>query len=126
MAVDDEEAIRRMYQRILTKFGYVVDCCESGEAFLARLKDQTPDLILLDMCLPGIDGLELLQLIKVMAPATPVLVVTGLNDVVQGRAALAAGASDYICKPLEWSRLHQTIALFLALKPVGTQGEKPA
>ena len=100
LIVEDEADIRDLLEHTLAKEGFAVQACASGEEGLQHLKRKAPDLVLLDLMLPGIDGLEVCRQIKAMPGVKcPVLMVTARgseSDIVHG---LELGADDYIVKP---------------------------
>ena len=99
LVVDDEPAIARLVRAKLTIDGFQVTTAASGEACLAMLEDERPDLIVLDLMMPGIDGFETLRRIRQIAPIPVIMLTarTGDSDTVRG---LQSGADDYITKPL--------------------------
>ncbi|NQT86145.1 response regulator [bacterium] len=101
LAVDDEEDILELVAYNLMKDGYRVSCVTSGEAALAAAQTRPPDLILLDLMLPGVDGLEVCRLLK-RDPATahiPVVMLTAKGEESDIVAGLELGADDYVTKP---------------------------
>ena len=101
LVVDDEEDILELLSHILSKEGYKVRCAVSGEEALARVKSEIPDLIVLDLMLPGIDGFEVARRLKEDAKTShlPIIMLTAKteeSDVVTG---LEIGAHDYVTKP---------------------------
>ncbi len=103
LVVDDNEANRQMLSRRLGERGYLVDTVEAGEAALSRLEATGYDAVLLDVVMPGLGGLEVLERVRGRWPASdlPVIMVTACDkpeDVVE---ALRRGASDYLTKPLD-------------------------
>jgi DNA-binding NtrC family response regulator len=99
--VDDESEIREGLELLLTTEGYSVTCAETGEAGLALLETHPFDLLLLDVSLPGRDGLDLLQEIRRRDPHLAVVLITAYGSIDMARAAFKNGAQDYITKP--WS-----------------------
>ncbi len=101
LVVDDEAMARTMASKLLEKAGYHTEAVESGDECLRFVASQKPDAILLDMSMPGMTGLEVLEKLRSGASsrAIPVLLVTskGQADVVRQAAAL--GVSDFIVKP---------------------------
>jgi two-component system phosphate regulon response regulator PhoB len=101
LVVDDEEDIRELVEYNLAKEGYQVLCAATGEAGLSIARNKLPDLIVLDLMLPGIDGLEVCKALKANSKTSqiPVLMLTAKvedSDIVTG---LEVGADDYIAKP---------------------------
>jgi two-component system response regulator MprA len=105
LVVDDDAPIRRMLDRTLSAVGYVVESAADGGAALAAVERSAPDLIVLDVSMPGLDGLAVCRRLRARGLATPVLLLTardGLHDRVEG---LDAGADDYVVKPFETEEL---------------------
>jgi two-component system, NtrC family, nitrogen regulation response regulator NtrX len=105
MIVDDEEGIRESLSGIFEDEGYEVLTAGSGEEALRALKEQTPDVILLDVWLPGIDGLETLKEIKDVKPNLPVIMISGHGNIELALKATKAGAYDFLEKPLSLERV---------------------
>ncbi|MGE5295543.1 MAG: response regulator [Solirubrobacterales bacterium] len=101
LVVDDEEDIRELVQLNLDREGYRVLTCETGEQALAVAKAKTPDLIVLDLMLPGIDGLEVCKRLKADSGLReiPVVMLTAKGEESDIVAGLELGADDYITKP---------------------------
>lgn len=101
LVVDDEEDIRELVQLNLDREGYRVLTCETGEQALAVARAQTPDLIVLDLMLPGIDGLEVCKRLKADSnlQEIPVVMLTAKGEESDIVAGLELGADDYITKP---------------------------
>jgi len=98
LVVDDEPQLRRTMKATLTDLGYCVIEAKSGEEAIDRLRHETPDLILLDMNMPGIGGLETCRAIR-EASEVPIVVVSVRNTEQDKVQALDAGADDYVTKP---------------------------
>ncbi|HNS20737.1 MAG TPA: response regulator [Sedimentisphaerales bacterium] len=101
LVVDDEEDIRELVELNLDREGYRVLTCETGEQALAVARAQTPDLIVLDLMLPGIDGLEVCKRLKAnpTLQQIPVVMLTAKGEESDIVAGLELGADDYITKP---------------------------
>ncbi len=101
LVVDDEEDIRELVQLNLDREGYRVLTCETGEQALAVARAQTPDLMVLDLMLPGIDGLEVCKRLKADSTLQqiPVVMLTAKGEESDIVAGLELGADDYITKP---------------------------
>ena len=103
LAADDDRVNRRLIEQILTGAGYRVLAADSGASALAILDDATPDLILLDVMMPGMDGYQVCTEIQREAKHSliPVVFLTGLNDKQDRARGFAAGAVDYVNKPID-------------------------
>jgi two-component system cell cycle response regulator len=101
MVVDDEVQILTLMEVTLQRRGYTVFKARNAAAALAMLDSLTPDLFILDVMMPGMDGIELCKAIRTR-PATahtPVLMVSALNDPITIKRGVEAGANDYLQKP---------------------------
>ncbi len=105
MVVDDERMIRWSIQQALSKDGHAVATVESGEEAVAQATDEMPDLVFLDITLPGIDGLEVLRRLKAADPSVTVVMVTATEDLKTAVEAMRLGAYDYVSKPFDLDRL---------------------
>ncbi len=105
LVVDDEEGIRESLSGIITDEGYRVASVESGEDALKYIQMEAPELIFLDVWLPGIDGLETLKKIKASMPDVAVVMISGHGTIETAVKATAAGAYDFIEKPLSLERV---------------------
>ena len=98
MVVDDEQAILRMLSRTLEPEGYGVILADNGSSALALLEECRPDLVILDIMMPGLDGFQVLDLIR-QRSNIPVIMLTARGEVTTLRDALSLGADDYVKKP---------------------------
>jgi len=105
LIVDDEEGIRETLSGIFQDEGYNVITAGSGEEALKILKEQSPDLVLLDVWLSGIDGIETLQEIKKTNPELPVVIISGHGNIELAVKATRVGAYDFLEKPLSLERV---------------------
>lgn len=101
LAVDDDASVRRMLQILLTNAGYRVSLASTGEEALAYLELVTPDLVLMDVSLPGLSGRQVMERIKsdLERPFIPVILITGHSDQESKVAALDAGATTSWLSP---------------------------
>jgi two-component system phosphate regulon response regulator OmpR len=97
--VDDDPELRRLLSTYLGDQGYEVRCMADGAQLMARLESQRPDLLVLDLMLPGDDGLSLLRRLRDGADDLPVLMLTARADAVDRIIGLEQGADDYLAKP---------------------------
>ncbi len=105
LVVDDEERVRDSVRVILTDEGFAVIEAPDGENALAKAVTDNPDVILLDIWMPGIDGLEVLQSIKQQDESLPVIIMSGHGDIETAVKATKLGAFDFLEKPLSIDRL---------------------
>jgi len=105
LIVDDEKNIRRTLAMILQADGYAVRQAESGEAALALLTEAPAELVLLDVCLPGQDGIETLRAIRAQEAAPAVIMISGQASIAQAVSATRLGAFDFLEKPLSKERV---------------------
>ena len=103
--VDDEEAIRRSAAFMLKTSGFAVRTFASGDEFLLAAKDLPPGCVLLDILMPGADGLAVQQALNERGSTLPVVMLTGHGDIAMSVRALKSGAVDFIEKPFEKSEL---------------------
>ncbi|MBI2883007.1 MAG: response regulator [Candidatus Methylomirabilis oxyfera] len=102
LLVDDEPEIRRLLSRHLQRLGYTVREAEDGEAATALVKVEIPAVVITDMAMPRMNGLELLEKLRSMDPGLPVIVLTGHGSLDNVIAAMRRGAAfDYLLKPLQ-------------------------
>jgi CheY-like chemotaxis protein len=111
LVVDDEMEVRLVLREFLTGRGYEVSVAESGLDAVASLQQQKPDVVLLDVSMPGMDGVETLKRIVALHPSLPVIMVTANADIVVTSQLLALGAADYIPKPFDLEYLDQAVSI---------------
>jgi DNA-binding NtrC family response regulator len=109
LVVDDEASQRDLLGGFAATLGYSVREACSGEEALESIRESLPDMVLLDVRLPGINGIETLSQIRVMAAELPVLLVTAFADLRQAVAAMKGGADDYLSKPVDLDELRAAI-----------------
>ena len=120
MLVDDDDAARRMTKLIFEGQGLRVIEASSGEAALKTLEQEKPHVVLLDLTMPGMDGLMTLRKIKTAHPNIPVVMVSARGESDTVREALRAGAYDYVTKPFSIDYLESTVLTKLL---IGIGGE---
>jgi nitrogen regulation protein NR(I) len=101
LIIDDDDSLRRSFQKLLSEEGYRTDSAASGEDGIQKIKKRTPDLVILDMRLPGMNGLETFQVIHAMDPKLPVIIMTAFGTTHHAIEAIKLGAFDYVLKPFE-------------------------
>ncbi len=99
LVIDDEGTVRRSCERILAEEGIEVRCASRGEEGLRVLDDAGLEAVILDMKMPGLDGLSVLRTIRDARPGLPVLVITGYATLDMKRECLGTGASAWLAKP---------------------------
>jgi two-component system, OmpR family, response regulator MprA len=105
LVVDDDAPIRRMLDRTFSAEGYAVETAADGGAALAAVERSTPDLVVLDVGMPGVDGLSVSRRLRAKGLAVPVLLLTARDSVPDRVAGLDAGADDYLVKPFATEEL---------------------
>lgn len=105
MIVDDEQAIRDSLQGLFEDEGYLVACAASGEEAVARFRKESADCILLDIWMPGIDGLETMSRIRQLDAEVPIIIMSGHATIDTAVRATRQGAFDFVEKPLSSDRL---------------------
>jgi DNA-binding NtrC family response regulator len=105
MVVDDEEKVRKYLSRLLENRGFEVDTAADGDAALVMLARRDFDIILLDVLMPGPDGIAVLKEIKKRKPLTEVIILTGNASVTTGIEGIQLGAIDYLMKPVNLENL---------------------
>lgn len=105
LVVDDEESIRKTMRMTLEYEGYEVTEAASGAEAIKAVENELPDLVFLDVKMPGMDGLEVLDRLKQDSPATQVVIISGHGNVQTAVQATKLGAFDFIEKPLETERV---------------------
>jgi len=114
LVVDDEQEICNMLKEFLTLKGYVVTAVLNGEEALVKIKEEKPVVVLLDIKMPGMDGIEVLKKIKEIDKQIPVVVmITAVKDEDIARKCMDLGAYDYITKPLSLEYLETVLAVKL-------------
>jgi two-component system, OmpR family, response regulator MprA len=125
LVVEDEPDIARVLEKGLVYKGFGVTVARSGEAALSKIREGRPDLILLDVMLPDIDGFELCRRIRAMGHTSlPILMLTARDAQADKIAGLDCGADDYITKPFDFEELLARIRA--ALRRVGEQSSSPS
>lgn len=124
LIVDDEPAIRRYLKTSLSAQDYLISEAEDGEQALAALKREKPDLLVLDLGLPGIDGLEVIKTLRAAGSALPIVVLSVRDDEDGKIRALDLGADDYVTKPFGIGELLARIRAALRHR-LQQEGEKP-
>jgi len=106
LLVDDDATFRQVMSNELARLGYEVAAVGSGEEAVRRIAASEPDVVLLDLRLPGMNGLEVLKSIRSTAPSTEVVIMTGHGSIDTAIESIRSGAFDYVVKPCPLDELH--------------------
>ncbi len=107
LVVDDDPGVRSVLDRFLSRRGFAVDTVEDGETALRRIREREPDLLLLDVYLPGISGMDVLYALEGEGRAIPTLTFSGMPDDQMARESVLLGAMDFIYKPFTLTHLEK-------------------
>lgn len=107
--VDDDEAVRESLAVLLTSAGFKVAVYPSGDAFLQAIHPQSHGCVVIDVRMPGLSGLEVLQALSARNASMPVIVMTGHGDLPMAVGAMKAGAYDFLEKPFDGAVLTQSV-----------------
>jgi two-component system, OmpR family, response regulator MprA len=122
LVVDDDAPIRRMLERTLTAEGYAVAAVADGGTALAHVERSVPDVIVLDVAMPGLDGLSVTRRLRAKGLPVPILLLTARDALHERVSGLDAGADDYLVKPFEIEELTARVrALLRRNQPPGEQ-----
>jgi two-component system, OmpR family, response regulator MprA len=117
LVVDDEPAVRDALRRALTLEGYEVDLAEDGIEGVTAAATRGPDAIVLDILMPGLDGLEVCRRIRESGDRTPILMLTARDEVRARVEGLDTGADDYLVKPFDRQELLARLRALLRRRP---------
>ncbi len=108
--VDDEANLRKVLAAMLRKDGYEVTAAQDGEQALAEFEKNGADVVITDLVMPKLGGMDLLNRVKGLRPDIPVIIITAHGTVDSAVEAIKAGAFDYITKPFEHSEIRGVVA----------------
>lgn len=114
LVVDDQESMREMLSELLQMMGYDARAVDGGDQALQSLQETETDLVITDLNMPGMDGMELMKRIKGLYPGLPVVIITGYGTFNTERQVLSSGADGYIPKPCTINRVQETVHQALA------------
>jgi len=117
LVIDDDPKIRSVVRRGLVYEGFRVTEAGSGEEGLDKARDQTPDLVVLDVMLPGIDGLEVCRRLREAGDEVSILMLTARDEVKDRVEGLETGADDYLVKPFSFEELLARVRALLRRRP---------
>lgn len=115
LVVDDEEDVRDLLSRFLLKRGYQVETAADGEEALEAVRQNPPDVVLLDIRLPKLDGLSVLEVLRREAREVAIITMSGVADEATARKSLELGAADFITKPFNLPYLETSLLAKLLL-----------
>jgi DNA-binding response OmpR family regulator len=113
LAIDDDPAVTTVLKRGLSYEGFAVDTAGSGEEGLALARDRYPDLVILDIMMPGLDGIEVLRRLRAADDQLPVLMLTAKDRPADQVEGLESGADDYVVKPFTFNVLAARVKALL-------------
>ena len=116
LITDDDAVSCRLFAKVLEGEGYQVDWVQTGEAALTQLRQQSYDLLVVDLRMPGMTGLEVTRTVHREYPLLPVVVMTAFGSMETAIEAIREGAFDYISKPMNLEELKNVLARALAQK----------
>ena len=119
LVVDDEPAVAEVLLDFFAEAGYTVDVALTGRDALTLIQRAPPDVVLLDIRMPDMDGVEVLRRIRAAHPTLPVIMITANDDIGLARATLKMGALDYVSKPFDYGYLAQAVAAACVYRPTG-------
>ncbi|MBI4498068.1 MAG: response regulator transcription factor [Chloroflexi bacterium] len=118
LVIDDDPAVTSVLKRGLSYEGFAVSTANSGTEGLTLARDQSPDLVILDIMMPGIDGLEVLQRLRAADPQLPVMMLTAKDATADQVQGLERGADDYVTKPFTFEVLLARLRALLRRRDV--------
>ena len=118
LVVDDEAVIREGVKRILENSGFSVETCATGRMALEMIQEQEFQMVITDLKMPGMGGMEVLKTIKILQPEVPVIIITGYSTVDTAVEAMKNGAIDYVAKPFTPDALMEKVDKALEQKAV--------
>jgi len=121
LVVDDEMEVRKLFQDFLEHRGYRVFVAKEGTEALRIVQEEMPELVLLDIRMPEMDGLEALARIKAMRPETTVVMISGYATLEIAKETLQKGAYDYIAKPVDLGHLEDLILMIEASRAMNNE-----
>ncbi len=123
LLAEDDRAIRHALERALTLEGYRVTAVADGVEALAQAHRTPPDVLVLDVMMPGIDGLQVCRVLRAEGDRTPILMLTALVETADRIAGLDAGADDYVVKPFDVEEVFARLRALL--RRTGTDERPP-
>ena len=125
LIVDDEEVVRRSHLRSLEETGCHTEAAQDGYQALQVMEERDFDVVLLDLRMPGLDGMDVLKIIKERWPESEVVVITGYPTLESAKQALRLGAQNYIAKPVGPDDVLKAANEAMTQKRLALRSEKP-
>jgi len=113
LVIDDEQGIRNLLDTLLRRKGYDVVLAESGRKGLEVFRRERPDVVVLDLKMPGMDGLTVLQQVRSLNPSQPVIILTGVGTAEEEQQVRALGVTEYVEKEFSLHRLGDSLKRLL-------------
>src|SRR6266480_5511079 len=126
LIADDDEVSRQLFAETLEEEGYRVDRAQSGDEALSLLRDGLYELLIIDVRMPGITGLEVTRILHEKNSSLPIIVMTAFGSIETAIEAIHEGAFDFISKPMNLEELKKTVSRALAYRGSHNGGEKNA
>lgn len=123
MVVDDEEGVRLSWNRFLSDRGFDVVTVADGDTAVSRLKDEPVDVVISDLRMPGLDGLQLLEWVHQRTPDTPFILLTGYGNEEVERQARQLGVYEYLNKPISPEALSAVVTTAIQLHAIAARAE---
>jgi DNA-binding NtrC family response regulator len=123
LIADDDEVSCQLFAETLEAEGFQVEQTTSGETALSRLGEETPDLLIIDVRMPGTSGLEVTRIVHEKYPALPIIVMTAFGSIETAVEAIHEGAFDFISKPMNLAELKKTVSRALAQRALQRRAE---
>ncbi len=130
LVADDEEGVRRLLSRVLVKQGYMVETAINGEEVLAKVREQEFQLLIMDIRMPKLDGMEAFKLLRRDYPALNIIMMTAFSTAETTLEAMRLGAFDYLTKPFDLAQIKTVVGKALnsleeGPTPAGLAGDRP-
>ena len=123
LVVDDEPEVVAILTKSFSDAGYTVDAAAHGGDALIAVSQYQPDVVVLDILMEGLDGVQVLERIRALDPAIRVIMITGSTDAMLKPTAMSMGAFAYVSKPVSLGRLHESVtAAFGRPEPLTPSG----
>ncbi|HLM74578.1 MAG TPA: sigma-54 dependent transcriptional regulator, partial [Polyangiaceae bacterium] len=123
LVVDDEASARSGLEKLLRQEGYAVESAADGASALTLVSDKPPDVVVTDLKMPRMDGMQLLAKLREQDSEIPVIVVTAFGDVASAVGAMRAGAADYLTKPVDFDALLLSIERVLERRDLRVEAD---